>query len=220
MFHPLEDARYECVDFKCEVISNRYKQHDHHIQTDVSNIVWESSSNKLFLYEPKVDWINPSDCVDMDCDGPKKAMLLDLDGSFSETGVTNTYMGVSELDYGVNGPRGLGNFRIPAAMLTDVDGSQTDPDVWAPTKGVVRTNGCVHDTTNHFWQCDDSISYMQMLYESMDIDTETRRVAPIAVMADGAVDIVNGVSDTSCCAGYACQLRQVSSMNHRLWYIQ
>lgn len=148
----------------------------------------------------------------MDCDGPKKAMLLDVDGSFSETGVTNTYMGVSELEYGVNGPRGLGNFRIPAAMLTDVDGSQTDPDVWAPTKGVVRTAGCVHDTTNHFYQCDNSISYMQMLYESMDIDTETRRVAPIAVMADGTVDIVNGVSDTSCCAGYACQLRQVSTI--------
>ena len=148
----------------------------------------------------------------MDCDGPKKAMLLDVDGSFSETGVTNTYMGVSELEYGVNGPRGLGNFRIPAAMLTDVDGSQTDPDVWAPTKGVVRTAGCVHDTTNHFHQCDDSISYMQMLYESMDIDTETRRVAPIAVMADGTVDIVNGVSDTSCCAGYACQLRPVSTI--------
>ena len=56
-----------------------------------------------------------------------------------------------------------------------------------------------------------------MLYESMDIDTETRRVAPIAIMADGAVDIVNGVSDTSCCAGYACQLRQVSFINYRLF---
>ena len=38
---------------------------------------------KLFLHEPQLKWINPSDCVDMDCDGPKKAMLLDTDGSFN-----------------------------------------------------------------------------------------------------------------------------------------
>ena len=44
----------------------------------------------------------------------------------------------------------------------------------------------------------------------MDVDTETRRVAPIAYMSDGYVDIINGVSDTSCCAGYACQLRQTT----------
>ena len=44
----------------------------------------------------------------------------------------------------------------------------------------------------------------------MDVDTETRRLAPIAYYGDGVPDILNGVSDQSCCAGYACQLRQTT----------
>ena len=78
------------------------------------------------MNEPKLEWINPSDCVDMDCDGPKKAMIFDEDGSFSGTNNPTTYMGISELDYGVNGPRGLGNWRIPAVMITNLDGSAKD----------------------------------------------------------------------------------------------
>ena len=194
-------------------IQNLPKQHDHHEQIDVTGITFSNTpdNNKFFLFEPQLAWINPSDCVDMDCDGPKKAMLVDVDGSFSETGRKHTYMGVSELDYGINGPRGLGNFRIPAAMLTNLDGSTVDPDTWAPNKGVAGTHSasCTHNTDNHYHKC-DSLDYGQVMYESMDIDTETRRVAPIAYMADGTVDIVNGVLDTSCCAGYACQLRQTT----------
>ena len=148
----------------------------------------------------------------MDCDGPKKAMILDEDGSLSGTGNPTTYMGVSELDYGVNGPRGLGNWRIPPVMLTNLDGSAIEPDTWAPNKGVVGTHSaaCTLDSANHYYKCDNSVQYTQVLYESMDVDTETRRVAPIAYMADGTVDIINGVSDQSCCAGYACQLRQTT----------
>ena len=64
-------------------IQNLPKQHDHHEQIDVTGITFSNTpdNNKFFLFEPQLAWINPSDCVDMDCDGPKKAMLVD--GSFS-----------------------------------------------------------------------------------------------------------------------------------------
>ena len=145
-------------------ISNLPKQHDHHIETRTEGIsfVGTSDNNNLFLYEPEVGWINPSDCVDMDCDGPKKAMIVDVDGSFS-------------------GIRGLGNFRIPAVMVTDINGDAIDIDSWAPNKGVkgTHTGACVHDVFKHYYKCDDTVQYAQVLYESMDVDTETRRQAPL-----------------------------------------
>lgn len=136
-------------------------------------------------------------------------------------------MGVSDLDYGINGPRGLGNFRIPAVMLVNLDGSNIQDnfangiDDYVVNKGVYGTHSsaCTHNTQGHFYKCDNTIDYAQVMYESMDVDTETRRVAPIAIInnndksssnADSYVDIVNGVLDTSCCAGYACQLRQTT----------
>ena len=195
-------------------VSNLPKQFDHHmeIRTEGISFIGTSDDNKLFLHEPNVGWINPSDCVDMDCDGPKKAMITDTDGSFSETGSRHTYMGFSELDYGINGPRGLGNFRIPAVMITDLSGNAIDIESWAPNKGVKGTHSgaCTHDVFNHYYKCDETVEYAQVLYQSMDVDTETRRLAPIAYYSQDTVDIINGVKDTSCCAGYACQLRQTT----------
>ena len=41
-----------------------------------------SVDSKVFLFRPNKVKINPSDCVDMDCDGLKKNLLTDMDGSF------------------------------------------------------------------------------------------------------------------------------------------
>ena len=41
----------------------------------------------------------------------------------------------------------------------------------------------------------------------MDSDTETRRVSPVAVLADGYLDLVNGPEDHGWCSGYTCQKR-------------
>lgn len=44
--------------------------------------------------------------------------------------------------------------------------------------------------------------------ESLDGDTEVRRLSPIGVRSsDGHIDLINGPSDHSCCSGYACQVR-------------
>jgi len=147
----------------------------------------------------------------MDCDGPKKAMLVDLDGSFTGSNERSTLMGIAELGFGVNGPRGLGYFRVPAPMLTNLDGSNIAPTTFAANHGVFRSD-CSFKQANNYWQCGAGDKYMQVVFESMDVDTETRRLGPITYVnnpgsPDAHVDIVNGVSDVSCCAGYACQLR-------------
>ena len=43
--------------------------------------------------------------------------------------------------------------------------------------------------------------------ESMDSDTETRRVSPVAVYGDGYIDLINGPQDHGWCSGYTCQKR-------------
>ena len=46
-----------------------------------------------------------------------------------------------------------------------------------------------------------------MVVESMDADTEVRRVSPVALLADGYVDLINGPMDHGWCLGYTCQER-------------
>ena len=77
--------------------------------------------------------INPSDCVDMDCDGLKKALIKDLDGTLLT--VAGDVIPESEWEWGGDPRRGLGDYRIPKAMLTDPSGARRDVDVLAKYKG-------------------------------------------------------------------------------------
>ena len=45
------------------------------------------------------------------------------------------------------------------------------------------------------------------MLESLDSDTETRRLSPIAILGDGYLDLINGPQDHGWCAGYTCQKR-------------
>ena len=58
----------------------------------------------------------------------------------------------------------------------------------------------------------DAYEYHMLMLESMDADTETRRVSPIGVMdVDDAderyIDLINGPQDHGWCMGYTCQKR-------------
>lgn len=64
--------------------------------------------DKLIYIPPSnIGWINPSDCIDMDCDGAKHVLIKDLDGSL--TGVSGGSV-ISKAEYEWNGDprRGLG----------------------------------------------------------------------------------------------------------------
>ena len=77
--------------------------------------------------------VNPSDCVDMDCDGLKKVLLRDSDGSL--LGSAGTIIPDSAYKWNGDPRRGLGDYRIPKVMLTRPDGSRIPVDDIAPNKG-------------------------------------------------------------------------------------
>ena len=64
------------------------------------------------------------------------------------------------------------------------------------------------------WQaysCDD-VNYAMVMIESMDPDTETRRLSPVAIWGQdddkvGYIDLINGPQDHGWCSGYTCQER-------------
>ena len=104
--------------------------------------------------------------------------------------------------------RGLGDFRIPKTMVTELDGSRIPYPDFAPIKGTFRSNNCNWNAASNVWMCSNA-NHAQILFESFDHDSSTRRVAPIGMRQneDKIIDLSNGVLDSSCCFGYACLLR-------------
>ena len=171
---------------------------------------------KLFNHPPNIGSINPSDCVDMDCDGLKHVLVKDIDGSFSEDTDPRTMISRAEFEWEGDPRRGLGDFRIPVTMYTTANGSRIDPDVIFPEKGVVRhTMGgdprCSFITAWNMYSCSD-IDHLMIVLESLDADTEVRRLSPIGVGtiepgAINSIDLLNGPMDNGWCGGYTCQER-------------
>ncbi|XP_051729222.1 fibrocystin-L-like [Ctenopharyngodon idella] len=156
-----------------------------------------------YIHRPDLGKVNPSDCVDMDCDAKKKTMLKDLDGSF--LGAVGAVVPQSEYEWNGDPRRGLGDYRIPKVMLTSLNGSRIPVNKIAPYKGVIRDT-CTYMNTWQSYKC-FGLNYRMLVIESMDADTETRRLSPVAILGDKYVDLVNGPQDHGWCAGYTCQKR-------------
>ena len=62
----------------------------------------------------------------MECDGLKKALLRDLDGSF--LGRPGAVIPQSEWAWDMDPRRGLGDYRIPVSFLTDSEGNRIPVD--------------------------------------------------------------------------------------------
>ncbi|XP_022097673.1 fibrocystin-L-like isoform X1 [Acanthaster planci] len=163
-------------------------------------------ARKVFLHRPNVGSVNPSDCVDMDCDGMKKAMIRDLDGSL--LGSPGTLIPQSEFEWDGDPRRGLGDYRIPKVMLTRPDGSRIPVEDKAPNKGIYRghNNECTFNSNWRAYEC-HGIDHRMLVVESMDADTEVRRLTPLAMYSDSYVDLINGPQDNGWCHGYTCQER-------------
>ena len=66
-------------------------------------------------------------CGDMECDAEKKLLIHDLDGSF--TGSSGSAYIIPQADRAWDSPetsRGIGDFRIPGAMQTYLNGTRID----------------------------------------------------------------------------------------------
>lgn len=56
--------------------------------------------------------------------------------------------------------------------------------------GVIRSD-CTYVRSWQAYKC-FGLDYRMLVIESLDADTETRRLSPVAVLGDGYVDLVNG----------------------------
>ncbi|XP_072034167.1 fibrocystin-L-like [Amphiura filiformis] len=163
--------------------------------------------SRFYIHRPNVGSVNPADCVDMDCDAMKKVLIRDLDGSL--LGSVGTVVPQSEFEWGGDPRRGLGDYRIPKTMLTAQDGSKINAEDKCPKKGIFG----VHDSSSCTWQSTGQaytchgIDHMILILESLDADTEVRRVSPVALYSNQYVDLVNGPQDHGWCLGYTCQER-------------
>ena len=170
------------------------------------------SRNKAFVHVPNLGSVNPSDCVDMDCDGFKHVVIRDLDGSFMEQDSPRSLVSLAEFEWGGDRRRGIGDFRIPKTMLTRSNGSRIPIDDIYPSKGIVRGkdfgNGshCQYNPNWRLYECSD-LSHLMLVLESLDRDTETRRLSPIGIGSNGFIDLLNGPQDNGWCGGYTCQER-------------
>jgi hypothetical protein len=168
------------------------------------------TANKIYVDEPLIGKINPSDCTDMDCDGFKQCMIYDNDGSVAEDGASGTIIPNAAFEWDGNPKRGLGDYRIPKPMITTVDGNKIPYEDKMPNKGVYRDDSCTWNSDWRAYKC-AGINHRIMIIESMDRDTKIRRLGPVAMLADpgtnGYIHLVNGPQDFSCCSGYVCAER-------------
>ncbi|KAM4688908.1 fibrocystin-L [Discoglossus pictus] len=176
----------------------------HPIHVSGITIVDSSEKQKVFIHRPDVAKVNPSDCVDMDCDAKKKALLKDLDGSF--LGSQGAVIPQSEYEWGGDARHGVGDYRIPKTLLTRLNGSRIPVSEVAPHKGIFRNSSCLYMSDWESYKC-TGLNYEMLVIESLDPDTETRRLSPVAVLGDGYIDLINGPQDHGWCSGYTCQKR-------------
>ncbi|CAG5089689.1 Oidioi.mRNA.OKI2018_I69.PAR.g12308.t1.cds [Oikopleura dioica] len=210
--------------------SSRWSEHQH--MMELQFVTFDGPSTHRYQFSrPNLGWISIADCVDMDCDGLKRSMLVDLTGDF--LGMPSTYImaqseyhyekwveesphyyqGTSDLEGNEDWPqsderRGLGDFRIPKTMVTTLDGHRIPFPEYAPLKGTIRNDQCTWNPDADGYECPMG-NFAQLGFESFDHDSSTRRVAPIGLRDNERkrIDLSNGVMDVSCCFGYACLLR-------------
>ncbi|XP_067947416.1 fibrocystin-L-like [Watersipora subatra] len=177
----------------------------HPMEVSSLTLIDVDDESKAFYHRPSVSKINSADCVDMDCDAKKKCMIKDLDGSL--LGEVGAVIPQSEFEWDGDPRRGLGDYRIPKTMLTDLEGNRLDVDEVAPYKGIIGNRDCEYVSEWQAHKCTGGYNYEMLVIESMDSDTETRRLSPVAVLGEKYIDLINGPQDHGWCSGYTCRKR-------------
>ena len=81
-----------------------------------------------------------------------------------------------------------------------------------PNQGIVRGrqfgdgSDCEFMSTWNMYLC-SNLDHLMLVMESLDEDTEVRRLSPIGIGANGFINLVNGPMDNGWCGGYTCQER-------------
>ena len=204
-------TRYSKRDFA--FVSNPISEDCQH-PTYVSNakLINVDQESMYYNHMPNLGSVNPSDCVDLDCDAQKHILIKDLDGSLLNLGAGGTIISQAEFEWDGDPRRGLGDYRIPTVLLADPnDGTPIPVDDLFPLKGIVRggnrsEDNCTWMSSWNSYSC-SGLNHLMFIFESLDEDTEVRRLSPFALAANGFIDILNGPQDHGWCGGYTCQER-------------
>ncbi|CAF5126945.1 unnamed protein product, partial [Rotaria magnacalcarata] len=103
---------------------------------------------------------------------------------------------------------GVGDYRIPTVALASANGTLININISYPYRGISRGPTCTYQPSYQMYLCRNTTDYRMLVIESVDPDTETRRLSPVAIMSDnGYIDLINGPQDHGWCNGYTCQKR-------------
>jgi hypothetical protein len=92
--------------------------------------------------------------------------------------------------------------------MTNLNGTLIDINITDPYRGISRGPTCTYQPLWEMYLCTNKTDYRMLIIESMDSDTETRRLSPVAIFSDnGYIDLINGPQDHGWCNGYTCQKR-------------
>lgn len=181
-----------CKGSQDAIIAPNFHNDDmqHPITFEQITLFYVNNASKVWIHRPNIESINPTLCIDMDCDGLKKNLLTDIDGTF--LGKPGHVFPQSEYQWGSQ-QRGLGDFRIPKTLLTASDGSYKLPSQVYQYPGIVRDESmCTYQSDWQAYEC-HGLDYKVLIIESMDNDTESRRLSPVAILSDNKyLDLLNG----------------------------
>nr|ACD54600.1 fibrocystin-like protein [Adineta vaga] len=205
-----ETKDYPCLDGSMSItntilafFNNVCNRHDTAIQVSQSNADVQfpittssifrynvSNSNILFNGKPDLKYVQPQFCNGMDCDGQKKNVVKDIDGTLLDKSSSATSQ--SEIIWN-NRDHGIGDWRIPPAARTDLFGREFNISEKYPYRGISRSGSCAFKPAWQMYMCDYMTNYYMLIIESMDDDTEKRSLAPVAIMsASGYIDLISG----------------------------
>ncbi|CAF4249716.1 unnamed protein product, partial [Rotaria sp. Silwood2] len=173
----------------------------HPIVTNLISVYNTSQMNLIFNGRPNLDVVNPN----MDCDGLKKNLLIDTDGTLF--GQPASVFSQAEYLWG-DQQHGVGDYRIPLVALANLTGHMININTLYPNRGISRASTCIYQSSWQMYICPNTTDYRMLIIENIDSDTETRRLSPVAIMSDnGYIDLINGPQDHGWCNGYTCQKR-------------
>lgn len=138
-----------------------------------------------------------ADCVDQSCDGQTQVLINDLDDSFSgldgSDGLRTSIFGAEEFDY----PEETGTV-VPITMITRSNGTRITAGDISIGRGIARIvdedplfSQCVWKATWLAWRCHTALQHRMMVIESMDWDTELRRLSAVAILSRGTSELPN-----------------------------
>uniref|UniRef100_H2YQB4 Polycystic kidney and hepatic disease 1 (autosomal recessive)-like 1 n=1 Tax=Ciona savignyi TaxID=51511 RepID=H2YQB4_CIOSA len=185
--------------------ANKDVHHPTHLKDVILSNVEDAS--KVRFDRPCLGKKNTSNSANMECNAMKKVLIKDLDGSFLSS--PGSIISATEVGWGHEPQRGLGDHRIPQAMLSSTDGTRIPVESLADKRGIITNDACTYKPDWQAYDChgEGVMDYVMLVIESLDNDTETRRLSPVALLGGRTIDLNNGPQDHGRCDGYACQKR-------------